>query len=134
MIRLVSDNPVPRIAEVDDEVALTFETLASGILEMLAGQGGDDLSDAALAFRKACERSKEKIKDPNGVLIRCPDLNARGIEDDAINGVLRGALRQVAAMLVDGISGERYEAARAEITAGIVGFNKAVASRGKKVK
>ena len=134
MIRLVSDNPVPRIAEVDDEVALTFATLASGILEMLAGQGGDDLSDAALAFHKACERSKEKIKDPNGVLIRCPDLSARGIEDDAINGVIRGALRQVAAMLVDGISGERYEAARAEITAGIAGFNKAVESRRSKLK
>jgi hypothetical protein len=125
MIRLVSDNPVPRIPAVDDAVRDTFAVLAAGVLEFLAGNDVTDLSAAAAAFHEACEESKQKIKDPNGVLISHRDFSERGIDDDVINGVLRGALRQVAAFVIDGNSGERYEAARNELTAGIVALNKA---------
>lgn len=135
MIKLVSDNPIPARNKYDDRVAETFAAMAANILEFIAD--GDEFPDLDKieAFKAAVVAQATNVDDPNGIMIRKYDLSDKGGDDpdDAINSVLRPALKQVAALLLDGRGGSpRYEAARDEITRGIVKLNKKAAALSKR--
>lgn len=122
MIELVSSTPVPR-KPYDDAVAESFAALSSHILEMLAGGNPDGILGKVNALQAAIVDQHLDVQDPKGSLLQHIDISPQGTDVDYVNAILRGALKQMAALVAEGPGTERYCNARDELAAAIVGFN-----------
>lgn len=118
--------------EYDAPARLTgeaFAALASSVVLLLAGKGeSQDMLNNMLAFERHLTEQGLLRLDHRGVIDGSPDipvldLNSKGDgRNDVLNAILRGSLKQVAAMMT-GINSEQFETARAELLDALIGFS-----------
>jgi transcriptional regulator with XRE-family HTH domain len=106
-----------------------FAALASSVLLLLAGRGeSQDMLNNMLAFARHLTKQGLLRLDHRGVIDGSPDipvldLNAKGDgHNDVLYAILRGSLKQVAAMMT-GLNSEQFETARAELLDALIGFS-----------
>jgi hypothetical protein len=106
-----------------------FAALASSVLLLLAGKGESQVMlNNMLVFERHLTKQGLLRLDHRGVIDGSPDipvldLNAKGDgHNDVLNAILRGSLKQVAAMMT-GLNSEQFETARAELLHALIGFS-----------
>jgi hypothetical protein len=111
----------------EEKVRAAFAAMAAMLLRHVAG--GDCLDNRVIAdYLAVHDAMAAESEDPRGIAVPQPELAAQpGNPDEAINTLLRGALRQVAALLEDPRMGEHksdaYEAGRDELMRGLFAIN-----------
>lgn len=125
-LRVVSASSAQAVRE--EKMRVAFAAMAAMLLRHIAG--GDCLHMNKIKdFVALNEAMAAESEDPNGIAVPMPDLEPKpNGPDEAINAVLRGALRQTAALLENPRMGEDktedYEAARDELVQGIFHINR----------
>jgi transcriptional regulator with XRE-family HTH domain len=106
-----------------------FAAFASSVLLLLAGKGESrDMLNNMIAFERHLTRQGLLRVDHRGVIDGLPDipvldLNSKGDDhNDVLNAILRGSLKQVAALMT-GINSEQYETVHAELLDALIGFS-----------
>ena len=137
-MKIVSETPeaLVRQRRLEEQVRVSFAGVAANTLEFLAGgQPRADIVDAMREFVAIHDAAEQETTDPKGVPIRIPALGpkqeATPDPDKAINTVLRGALRMVAALLLHNAKtdNEDYDRANREFAEGFTLLDQKIARR-----